>query len=313
MKFAGEHICTGSFADGRACTAKAYFITKQKALRCGRHSKDGCRTKLPVNEEAKERKYAEILASAEKAMQRNARLGQVGQVTLGEKMQMRQNPVCPEGWLMVFPNFQHGGRRDGWGIPSLSPKYMGPVDSRMPGVPVARTLEQFWQNCKCFPFEVDKQGNPTPSFYSVRDRQMTEFQKNPDRHKFPDLRARLGKHANVNIPLFHLFFDASGKERRFAYIDARPFYCCWYEHFAKDNSHFHALRKKIASGYNLMIMGYDAHPPGQRTPMDWFLDGSTPFGHEYVLFCMLTMDPVDYPWRRHMREHQELYDGVFLP
>lgn len=313
MEYGGEHTCSGKFANGKSCTNKAYFRTNSGGLRCGRHSKNGYRTKLPRDKQAKEARHAFIWQTVEVAARRNADLGRPGQASVGEKMKMMQNPTCPDGWLMVFPNFQHGGRADGWGIPSLSPKSMGPVDSRMPTLPVARTLEQFWQNCKCFPFEVGPDKNPLPAFYEVRDRQMTEFQKVPERHKFPDLRKRLGKVANINIPLFHVFVDNDGNERRFTYLGARPFYCCWYEYFANRDPHFQELQTKIASGYNVMIMGYDAHPPGDKSLMDWFLDTSTPFGHEYVLFSMLTLSPQDYPWRRHMQEYPDLYANFFLP
>ena len=66
------------------------------------------------------------------------------------------------GWWPIFPNAKHGGRTDGAGCPSLSPKIMGPIDHGQPSLPPAQNLENLHQGNKVFPSEaVDSHGEAT--------------------------------------------------------------------------------------------------------------------------------------------------------
>ena len=63
------------------------------------------------------------------------------------------------------------------------------------------------------------------------------------------------------------------------------------------------LRELIAAGHNLQIVGYDANPALTPGNVDgWYLDGSIPFGHESVLFTILTVPEAAWPWRVHKTE-----------
>lgn len=60
------------------------------------------------------------------------------------------------------------------------------------------------------------------------------------------------------------------------------------------------LKKKVKDGYNLQIVGYDGRSMAGTTPLQAYLDASAPFGHELVLWTMLTVENKDnYPWRKH--------------
>lgn len=66
------------------------------------------------------------------------------------KMNMMKDIGFVTGYINIFPNFKHGNRRDGIGLPSLSPKSIGPVDHGQPGLPLALNLENFHQGNKVY-------------------------------------------------------------------------------------------------------------------------------------------------------------------
>ena len=61
----------------------------------------------------------------------------------------------------------------------------------------------------------------------------------------------------------------------------------------------------------MCICGYDAYQPDPAKLYEHYCDPSRPFGHELVLYTLLSVkDREDYPWRRYYREHSELYDPL---
>lgn len=223
-------------------------------------------------------------------------------------MRMMKKVEHKPGYLSVFPNYKHGNRQDGLGMPSLSPKSLGPVQHGMPGLPEAQNLENFWQFSKAFAFEVDEQGCLLPVFEEKRKKGFADTV--PHRHKYE--KKILSKYSNnVNKPLYSVFVDREGKERRFSYIQARYFYCKIYEVLTKKEESFAKLQDLISEGYNLNLVGYDGYEVGDDL-MRHYLDESQPFGHELVLYTLLTQEEEKYPWNVYHAENEELYAGIDL-
>jgi hypothetical protein len=164
---------------------------------------------------------------------------------------------------------------------------LGPVNHQQFGLPSAISIENFHQGSKCFTEELDNNGHPSELFISNR---LSFYQDPvPHRHKYKG-----------TIPAFFVWIDKDGKEYHLNYVDSRQFYCYFYEILATQTNDYQHLKKLVESGTNMEICGYDAHPLApDETIEDAYLDTSKPFGHERVLFALLTLTPEHYPWRTH--------------
>lgn len=308
----GEVKCEAFFRNGKPCTNRAYY-TQEGESRCGVHSKKTTRLDLPKNPDAA-KLLEEARAEREIEVMRQAKVkkakGLKGEVTV-TKIRMMKPPIYLEGYRCIFPNYRHQGRSDGFGCASLSPKSMGPIDHGMPGIPVAKNLENYHQGAKFWPFEFDEKDGVKKAFKKKRkDMYRDPF---PYRHKWArkELEA-YGK--NVNIPKCSIYYTKDRKERRYTYLECRYFYCHWYQRIALETNDFRALKKMMDEGISLNIVGYDGYPPSDKTPEAlWahYNDTSKPFGHELVLFSLLVLEKdEDYPWNRFYRENYDLYKDV---
>lgn len=295
---------------GLRCRNKAYYEVEEAGLLCGVHSAKLERTELPKNPNAaknEEEQRKEHKKNVEAAAEKNRTEYKTGSVVVS-KMRMMKKVEPKVGYLSVFPNYKHGNRSDGLGLPSLSPKSLGPVQHRMPGLLEAQNLENFWQFSKAFAFEVDIEGKLLPLFEEKRKQGFKD--EVPHRHKYE--KKVLSKYSsNVNKPLFSVFVDKHGKERRFSYIQARYFYCKIYEELVKKEEDFGKLQELISEGYNLNLVGYDGYEVSDDL-MWHYLDESQPFGHELVLYTLLTREENDYPWNVYRVEHESLYKDIDL-
>lgn len=276
------------------CENAAYYLDNGKYC-CGVHSDKTTRLILRKNPERKllERQILENHnEQIEDISKNNKKHNKQGDVILF-KMKMMKPVVLKKGYLNVFPNFKHGNRTDGWGIPSLSPMSIGPIDHGQPGLPQAKNLENFHQGNKVFPSEVDDTGEPTQLFY---DTQLEMYRDDvPHRHKD----AVFSVKGNKNVPLYSIWVTPDGVKNKVSYADSRQFYCNFYERATLKNQEFHELKRMIEDGFNVQICGYDAYPVTD-TLVEHYMDTSRPFGHELVLYTMLVTDnPGDYPWRKH--------------
>jgi hypothetical protein len=81
----------------------------------------------------------------------------------------------------------------------------------------------------------------------------------------------------------------------------RQSYCCRYEALARPTAEYAELARLHACGENLRIVGEDGHTTGvvlsDKTLEDLYFNTTRPFGHGLVLRAMLTMAPMDLPWR----------------
>lgn len=206
----------------------------------------------------------------------------------------QKTPLVPTETIKVFPNYRHLNRKDGLGVPSLSPMTLGPVNHGQPGLPPAKLIENYHHANKVFENEVDMDGNPLPIFFETQKQWYNDDV--PHRHKYRNKKT-----------LYSLHYSESGELRRYQYVESRYFYCHWYEILAKKQSAFVQLRTMLADGKSLLILGYDGRKI-DKSLKKMYEDDSKPFGHELVLCSLLIIkDPEDYPWNVYYREHKELY------
>lgn len=299
----GELSCSGTTASGSDCRNKAYYLSKKQYL-CGVHSRnDSKRKELPKLSKTKKDsmnkdKYRKQKKQIKAARRANAEEGLPGNVVCS-KLHMMRVPEDIKGYLKVFPNNKHGGRKDGWGCPEFSPMRLGPVIHNQPGLEDARTIEGYHQGNKKFSFETKK-------MFRKGRREMYEAKK-PSRHKYA--RKYLKSQGYTNAPDYSIHWDGESW-RKYTYLESRYFYCHQYELLTKDMKSLKKLRRKRESGTNIQIIGYDGKDVGTSRRKLWkaYLDTDTPFGHELVLMTLIVLEnPDDYPWNRFHRENREIY------
>ena len=287
LPYYGEFPCQAE----QGCQNNAAWDQKGRFL-CGVHAKRADRQALPRRspQEAialRTLKEDEHRLSVEANSKANRDQMRKGKVSL-HRMRMMHNVPLVSGVLNVFPNIKHQSRSDGFGCMRLSPMHLGPVEHGQPGLPPALNIENFHQGSKCFPAETNPVSNdPTELFYQNRLSFYTDSV--PHRHKFKKV-----------IPCYFIWVDKDNKEHKLSYIESRQFYCNFYERLAAREQDFAKLCTFINEGTDICICGYDAAPlkPGESTE-EAYLDPSRPFGHERVLFTMLSTEPNTWPWRKH--------------
>jgi hypothetical protein len=202
------------------------------------------------------------------------------------KMYMMKTPTLIDGFINVYPNYKDGSRKDGLGMPSLSPKSIGPIDHKQPDLPVCLNLENFHQGNKVFPEEIEGK-DITHKFFKTQKEMYND--PVPHRHKTK------GK---GNVPVFSVWIDKNKKLHKLTYIESRQLYCGYYERAVKNDANYLKLLDLLKNGYNLNIVGYDGYPVTDDIEF-YYLDSSRPFGHELVLYTLLKYsleNREDYPW-----------------
>lgn len=292
----GQIKCQEKYkSTGLPCRNNAYYSYNNKYL-CGIHSNKNERVELPKNNKAKresfEKGYTLHLETVDQAAKENKVAGKSGQVICSKMLMMKGAPLV-KGFLNVFPNYKHQNRKDGFGCMSLSPKSMGPIEHNQVGLPICKNLENFHQGNKVFPSELDSDGKILPSFYELQKKMYED--PIPHRHKQESY--------GNNVPRFSVWKSKDHVEKHFTYIESRQFYCNYYERFALKDSNFLKLKEKLKEGINLNICGYDAYEVSPNDNIEkLYLDKSRPFGHEMVLYTLLTQNESDWPWRKYKTE-----------
>lgn len=305
----GEIKCESCYGNGKSCRNNAYFEYSGQYL-CGVHSKkyENTRVALPLNPNKNQIKRDEQVKRDE-LVQRAATKNQIackpGAVTLS-KLKMMAGAPHIDGYQSVMPNFKHGNRKDAVGLSGLSPKSLGPVNHVMPNLPPSANLENYHQHAKFWPFELDGSGSPTQEAFMARIKAYKST--SPDRHKHNKDIIKKYNNGNINIPKYSIYYDKSGNERRYSYVECRYFYCHYYELLAGVHPEFQQLRELRNNGTNLNIIGYDSYPP-IADAMKMYTDTSKPFGHEMVLYCMLVLDDSsEFPWN----QYREMYSNIYM-
>lgn len=255
---------------------------------CGVHSRGKDRVQLTKPTKGERNAFnaardERIFAQANARAKENRKAGRKGTVKIYH-MRMMKRIEYPLGYMPVFPNRRHGDRTDGMGCPSLSPFNIGPIP--LHGSPSeCVSLEAFQQWSKCFKHEVEMDGT-IPRFYVERDR-VFSTPGEAQRHK-----------ASMEDFAFFVHVGADGMERRYSYLESRVFYCTYYDIMARKLDEYRKLERMLTRGYDLLICGYDAkHSEEELEDLDRCYSAMIiPFGHELVLYTMLTGK--DKPWEK---------------
>lgn len=272
-----KFVSTWSYKD------KSYCATHARGKKANKLAKDQMANLRQVYIEHLRRRYV----SAAKSNLKNGRPGHV----IVTKLRMRKVPEYAEGYLAVFPNFKHENRLDGFGAMYLSPMYLGPVEHGQPGLPIAKNIENFHQANKVYEWELGKKGGLPKSFFRLQRKMYKD--SIPKRHKYD----------RGDKPIYSVWRDRDSTLYQISYVESRQFYCTFYERLVNSDKRakkkIAALRDKLEQGINLQIFGYDGRSICPQTVMARYLDPNAPFGHELVLYCILVLEPANYPWRAH--------------
>lgn len=304
--YRNEQGCELKCGNGKKCTNKAYFVIKtvqsENKLVCGVHKHMGTnRRELPENPRHNEKvaqDYALHLATVEQCRFINSQMKIKGKLMVS-KMYMMKNPAQVKGYLNIYPNFKHGGRKDGLGLKELSPKSLGPVNHWMTSIlPVSHNLENFHQFSKLFDNETMES--------ALQERIAAYSSDIPHRHK----PSALGK----NIPLCSIYYTKTGSTpMEFTYLESRWFYCHYYELLVEKTAQFAELKQLLESGTNINIVGYDGYDVTQSL---WthYNDTTRPFGHELVLYSLLLVgdNKDELPWNIYYAQNLNKYEPLFV-
>lgn len=168
---------------------------------------------------------------------------------------------------------------------------IGPVHHGQPRLPPALNLENFHQGSKKFAVQSDDE---------FRETQIAMFQ-DPHPHRHHPAAPVPAPGVNRNVPEYFVWIDRDGSVHHVTYVESRQFYCNFLERAIRHQPDFLRLADMRASGINLLLCGFDAFEPApNRTLEEVYLDPSTPFGHELVIYTML-VEPEEarWPWRIH--------------
>lgn len=139
----------------------------------------------------------------------------------------------------------------------------------------AYIFENFWQYSKVYKNEIDENNDLTETFFKMRRDGF--MNKKGIRRKYP-------KGCNC---LFSIF-----GEEKLPYLDARYYYCKIYTDLVKKTDAYKKLKEMVKEGTKIQILGYDGYNKGKNSYKFCYKDESRPFGHEFVLACLLTKNKV---------------------
>ncbi len=320
----GSITCQAIKKDKQPCTNKAYYTYDNKYC-CGVHSNKSKRTELSKDPNANDKKTRLIelhQQSVRDQIWSNGKNNRKGEVKCYKMQMMKEVPLI-DGWRNVFPNNKHQTRKDGYGCAELSPMQLGPVLHCQPGLPCSMNVENYHQANKVYPNEVETVDNGTrkvlPIFYETQKKLYED--KVPHRHKYDPatmksntkklIEENIEYAANKNIPLFSIHKTLDGIEKEFTYVQSRYFYCKAYEILAKRTKSFVELLDMLNGGANLVICGYDARDITDEDLDTVYADPYYPFGHELVLYALLTIVNEEYyPWNKYAKQYSDVYHNV---
>ena len=211
----------------------------------------------------------------------------------------------------MFPNYKHQNRADGFGCASLSPMSLGPVKHRQKGLPDCKLLENYHQFNKVYDCDLGKDGKPDKKFY--KDQISAYRSSTGQRHKYKGKMMIKGVLKRPST-LYCLHLDTNGRPTKYDYVQSRYLYCYFYEKLVKGVADLATLRSMLKKGTNLQLVGYDGYPV-IKDLMFHYTNPAKPFGHEMVLYTLLTeSDPREYPWHKYYEMFgKELYPENIKP
>ena len=306
----GESKCAAICTNGNPCKNNAYYIDNKIYL-CGVHSKKDSRKELQKNPN-KMKIIANVISvhkeSYLKMQKINQKTGKQGLV-ICSKMTMMKKVCHVNGYISIFPNCKHGNRKDGIGLPELSPMKLGPIICFWDNDLQSHNLENYWQCSKLYPsqkLECDNNNHSKCQNSCFRKYQTEMFNDiEPHRHN------KFSKVNNKKVaPNGWVWTYKDGSTKLFPYVESRQFYCNYYERLAIKTKAFRTLKDLLNDGMNLNIIGYDGWSLNDENVdnlkvelMKLYLNSAQPFGYELCIVSLLIFDnPEEYPWRIHKTE-----------
>lgn len=283
--YCGEVTCSAQLASGKPCSSKACFSAISpdtgRNYYCGRHSR-----KLPEREElpkAPDAKSKRLYVNSRIKMADDVKAVNASHKKRGviscRKLTMLKEPQHLDGYYSVFPNAK-AGRLD-MAMPELSPTLLGPIDHGQPNLPMSKNLENFWQSSKL---------HEGQTFQAFRTTQARWFESDkPCRESSKKLLGWVWTNDDETTILHTI-------------VEAREFYCTFYERLAKLTQSWQDLLDLVEAGGNVNIIGYTGVSLDDPTPEELerrYLSEKQPFGHELVLVTMLACKQHEYPWVIH--------------
>lgn len=146
---------------------------------------------------------------------------------------------------------------------------------------VVTNLENWWQGSKVYNVDV-LNGIIQPSFYERRAKMMAD--PKPHRRALPKNKATpVAAYLDGNV---------------YNYVASRIYYISYYENLVKDKPEYQDLVRRISTGENIQILGFDGRDPSSgkdfgADPITYEIleremyNPRVPFGHELVLCGML--------------------------
>lgn len=260
-----------------------------------------------------------------------------GNISVG-RLYMLRNPPLIDGILYIFPNRKSISRRDGVGMPQLSPMCLGPCvniplcgENGVLNTPL--NIENYHQLRKIYPQELDhppsggsvpRTVDTTKSDRLTADLPSVEKLKKMLNEWFSEPRPMRHKFKGQSSVVCSIHLDENEKLHTYTYVQARYFYCKQYEWLAPNTEDWEKLLNIIDAGTDVRIMGYDgrefSEEMGESEDLSsqnlldrlykLYKDPSFIFGHEFVLYSLLMKmygKICEYPWDRYKRTHPNLW------
>lgn len=221
----------------------------------------------------------------EEARQRNALYGERGRVRLHRQYHFRDNSVGDKRWrkLPGFRNISVCAGAKKW--KAVAPAFLGPItDHGQANAPAAQNLENLWRFIHIWPEDL-QDGQPSADWMQRRN---DGFQVEQGK-RLPRALRRDESSACLGVWWSGQLLDEVRARREV--------FCPLYTRLVERNETFKELDMLVQQGYNLQLFGYQAFDFVEqglslRRALD---DVSQPFGHEIVLYALLTRQRIWEP------------------
>ena len=292
--FDGEQTC-----NKHSCSRKAHF----GVYYCRAHTPTSGtplpkRPRRPLGAQTAV-KYAAQLWSIERGRYYNHKMGVPG-IVLCARLIPHRTPKSMPLTLDVIVDDTPCGRTNGITCKELAPKYLGPIITHIGkqlrgsvitnnGKHLAHNLVNFYHGLQCYPSEIDSQTQQLlPIFFTHRDELWTD----PVGQDY-----KLTLRGAVQCCIWE---DDTGVIHKLTPVEARQFYCTFYERLVKVHPEFIRLEQLRTDGTNIILRGLHGRPIHNSCIETAYLNPDEPFGHELILYHMLTTpNPTDYIWRKY--------------
>lgn len=293
VPYAGKTQCDDyGYTTGKRCRLPAHWTSDGKVY-CYHHKTVYC-TALPKHPNPMKHKCDGVQRrrdAVKAAREENVKNGVRGKVACSTLFQMKPAKYIP-GYTCVFVESHFSNHDDGIVAKELCPKQMGPVHHGQPRLPVAKNLANLYMFSKVMRGDMDPRGYPSDEFYKLQ-KEMYACNETMGNVKYAE-RMKL-------LPLFCRWILPNNTNQLLDVIEGRQIFCHFYEYLARTTSDYRRIVRLLDDGYNVQIVGHTGYAL-TKSIAEHYADPAVEFGHELVLYTMLTVeDEGSYPWRRNCK------------